>query len=125
MYLSYVLTVKHDQGKARIQVTAQNEQAARRIVMSAEHCPESAIVRCRAITPTIYQIKQATAETSPKYFDRNTLRFFGQTLRAFSVYRQDDGRYLITAPRFNRFTRRQVGRSERYFNPATDRLESR
>ncbi|MDD5540950.1 MAG: hypothetical protein PHG61_09695 [Candidatus Marinimicrobia bacterium] len=52
MYLSYILTVKHDHGSARIQVTAQNEQAARGMVMAAEHCPESAIACCRVITPT-------------------------------------------------------------------------
>ena len=125
MYLSYILTVKHDHGKARIKITAQSEQAARGMVMAAERCPESAIIHCRAVTPTIYQIKQAMAETLPKYFDRKTLRFFGQTLAAFRVYRESDGRYLITAPMFDRFTRRQVGRSERYFNPATDKLESR
>ncbi len=52
MYLTYVLTVKHDHGRARIRVTAQSEQAARGMVMAAEHCPESAIACCRVITPT-------------------------------------------------------------------------
>ena len=72
---------------------------------------------------TIYEIKDRTQETSPKYFDRKTLKFFGQTLRDFSVRKQPDGRYLVTAPIRDRFTKKQIGESVRYFNPKTNRLE--
>ena len=30
---------------------------------------------------TIYDIKRLVSETSPKYFSRNTLKFFGQTMK--------------------------------------------
>jgi len=72
---------------------------------------------------TIYDIKRGTAETSPYYFSRNTLKFFGQTLRMFSVCKSGDGRYVISAPMFDRFTRKQIGQSVRFFNPVTNELE--
>jgi hypothetical protein len=55
---------------------------------------------------TIYDIKRATAETSPYYFSRNTLKSFGQTLRMFSVTKQIDGRYKIAAPMFDKFSKK-------------------
>lgn len=69
---------------------------------------------------TIYQIKELTAETAPYFFSPNTLKFFGQTMSSFKVYKQPDGRYLITAP----FGRKcPKGQTVRYFNPATNTLE--
>lgn len=72
---------------------------------------------------TIYEIKNKTAETSPYYFTRNTLKFFGQTMRMFSVKKQSDGRYKISAPMYDRYTGKQVGTSERFYNPANNELE--
>ncbi len=69
----------------------------------------------------IYQIKRLTAQTSPYYFSRETMKFFGQTLKSFSVRNQPDGRYLISAPMIDRG--RRVGTSERYFNPTNNQLE--
>lgn len=70
---------------------------------------------------TIYEIKQRTKKTAPYYFSRDTMRFFGQTLKDFSVIKQKDGRYRIcalnkNAPTANDFT-------VRYFNPINDKLE--
>ncbi len=65
---------------------------------------------------TIYDIKRLTAETSPYFFSRNTLKFFRQTLRDFRVYKQVDGRYKIIAPM-------PVGETIRYFNPINNELE--
>jgi hypothetical protein len=73
---------------------------------------------------TIHQIKQATALTAPEYFTRRTMRFFGQTLRDFSVKKQPDGRYIISAPMRDR-SGRNVGESVRYFNPENQTLETK
>ena len=40
----YTVTVKHDNGKTRFRVTAENEQKAGQQVMSAENCPPWAII---------------------------------------------------------------------------------
>ncbi len=72
---------------------------------------------------TIYEIKRLTQETSPYYFTTKTMKFFGQTLRSFSVRKQTDGRYYISAPMIDRFTGRLVGKTERYFNPITNELD--
>lgn len=71
--------------------------------------------------PTIYDVARLTSETSPYFFDKKTLKFFGQRMSSFKVYKQDDGRYLITAPMIN--GGKQVGTTERYFNPDTNELE--
>ena len=70
---------------------------------------------------TIYEIKRRTASTSPHYFSRRTMKFFGQTLRSFRVYKQPDGRYMIKAPTMDRGVQR--GYSVRYFNPSNNELE--
>jgi hypothetical protein len=44
LFHNYVVTVKHDNGKARIKVSAMNLDSAKKMVMEAEGCPESAIV---------------------------------------------------------------------------------
>jgi len=54
------------------------------------------------ITPTIAEIKQATLDKSPHFFDRATLKFFGQTMRAFKVKRSPGGRVFIFAPNYDR-----------------------
>ena len=73
---------------------------------------------------TIYEIKQATTETSPYFFSRDTLHFFGQTMRSFSVKKQPDGRVRISAPMVDRFTGRNMGETVRYYNPETKGLDN-
>jgi len=72
---------------------------------------------------TISEIKYATMETAPHYFDRSTLKFFGQTMRSFSVKKQEDGRYKIYAP--IRKDGKIIGESVRFFNPITKQLDHR
>ena len=69
---------------------------------------------------TIYEIKERTEKTSPYFFSKNTLKFFGQKMSDFHIKKQPDGKYLIwakikTAPS-NLYT-------ERLFNPETNELE--
>ncbi len=71
--------------------------------------------------PTIYDIARLTSETSPYFFSRETLKFFGQRMSDFKVYKQDDGRYLVTAPVIK--NGKEVSRTQKYFNPETNELE--
>ena len=78
-------------------------------------------IKAMKTTFTIYDIKRLTAETSPYFFDRKTLKFFGQRMNSFKIYKQADGRYLVTAPII--IDGKQTGKTERYFDPITNKLE--
>ena len=71
---------------------------------------------------TIQEIAERVKDTSPKYFDSKTLKFFGQRLSSFKVYPQEDGKFKISAPR--KMNGKPCGCSERLFNPETNRPES-
>lgn len=70
---------------------------------------------------TIYDIKRLTVETNPYFFSRQSMKFFNQTLASFSVHKQKDGKYLITAPMFDN-TGKQVGYTKKVFDPANNEL---
>lgn len=70
---------------------------------------------------TIYEIKERTEEKQPYFFRKDTLKFFGQTMKDFKVIKQHDGRYLITAPA--RMDGEIVHFTKRLFNPETNDLE--
>jgi hypothetical protein len=70
---------------------------------------------------TISEIKRRTLDKSPYFFTRKTMKFFGQTMRSFSVSKQPDGRHRISAPIFMDGKRR--GESVRFFNPVTNELD--
>lgn len=70
---------------------------------------------------TIYEIKRRTSETAPYFFSRQSMRFFGQTLRDFHVYKQSSGKYLIEASSGRNWKGHHVTR--RLFNPITNELE--
>jgi len=78
---------------------------------------------------TIYEIKTRLEETAPKYFSRETMKFFGQTMKDFRVYKQADGKFLLTAPirQRTRFSGSEIwatiGQTRKIFNPETNRLE--
>lgn len=72
---------------------------------------------------TIQEIKNRTQETAPYFFISKTLKFFGQTMKSFKVYKQQDGKYLISAPMKDRNTGKTTGYTERLFNPETNILE--
>jgi hypothetical protein len=78
---------------------------------------------------SIYEIKRLTKESAPYFFSKETLRFFGQTLKDFKVYKQKDGRFKIIAPvGFNwsfiplGFSRNDF-KTVRFFNPINNKLE--
>ncbi len=70
---------------------------------------------------TIHEIKYLTEQTSPHFFTRSTLRFFGQTMKSFSVKKCADGRYRISAPIYCSWC--TIGETVRYFNPSNNQLE--
>jgi len=70
---------------------------------------------------TIYEIKRRTEETAPEFFTRQTLKFFGQTLKDFRVYKVDSKNYLITAPM--RMRGEIIGHTRRLFNTDTNKLQ--
>ena len=72
---------------------------------------------------TIYEIKKRTKETAPYFFNRETMRFFGQRLSDFTVKKQSDGRYKITCPSGENWDGNY--QTVRYFNPKNNVLEQR
>lgn len=72
-------------------------------------------------TLTIYDIKYLSLGTNPYFFTRSTLKFFGQTMKSFKVYKQTDGRYKICAPM--KLDQKIIGETVRYFNPKNNKLE--
>ena len=70
---------------------------------------------------TIYEIKERTKQTAPYFFSRDTMRFFGQTLKSFRVNKQVDGRYRVSASSGDNWD----GDHEpvRFFNPENNELE--
>jgi len=49
-------------------------------------------------TPTIYDIKYSTQEKQSLFFSRGAMKFFGQTMKDFSVKKSPAGRIFIYAP---------------------------
>lgn len=49
--------------------------------------------------PSIYEIKRATLNTAPYFFESKTMKFWGQTLKSFKVFPTDNkNEFLIEAP---------------------------
>ena len=71
---------------------------------------------------TIYEIKQRTKKTAPYFFSKDTMRFFGQTLKDFKVSKQNDGRFKITAPSGSNWS--DDLQTIRFFNPTNNELET-
>lgn len=62
----------------------------------------------RGKTPTISDIKYMTSVTNPHFFDRGSMKFFGQTMRNFRVRTSPKGNIFIFAKgKYNTYTFRQ------------------
>lgn len=53
-------------------------------------------------TPTIYDIKYDIQAKSSHFFDIKTMKFFGQTMKDFSVRQSATGRIFIYAPIYDK-----------------------
>ena len=70
--------------------------------------------------PTIYQIKRATLQTAPYFFDSKTLKFWGQTMKSFKVYKTDVPHlFLIEGAKGN-----APFKTRRIFNALNNTLEN-
>lgn len=47
--------------------------------------------------PTIYDISNNTRKNQPYFFSNKTLKFFGQTMKSFKVYKNPSNRIFIYA----------------------------
>tara|TARA_R110000851_G_scaffold301587_1_gene458203 strand:- start:389 stop:610 length:222 start_codon:yes stop_codon:yes gene_type:complete len=70
---------------------------------------------------TIYEIKRLSKETAPYFFSRDSMKFFGQTLKDFEVKKQADGRFMITAESGDNWSGKHL--TIRFFNPENNKLE--
>lgn len=70
---------------------------------------------------TIYDIKRRTSEKQPYFFSHDTMKFFGQNLNSFSVYKRKDGKYDVVAPSYQ--NGKLMGYTRRVFDPKTNDLE--
>ena len=61
----YEVEVQHDNGKAKINVTASDEEEAKKIVMNAERAPESAIVGVKDKGSILYKDEDSKKMTTP------------------------------------------------------------
>jgi hypothetical protein len=111
-----IIKLSHDTGAAKISTYATSIDEAIKKVCEAENAPKQAVIYAKVAPITIYDIKRLTQETSPNFFARKEMRFFKQKLSDFSVTRKGDDKFLISAPR-------PFGKTERLFNPFTNKLE--
>lgn len=111
----YIATLQHDGGKSKIYVWATNKNEAIKYICNIENCPENAILKIYIQKPTISEIKKRTLESAPYFFSRSTMKFFGQQMKDFKVYREGEN-FRIYAPH-------KHGATERLFNPFTNQLE--
>lgn len=80
--------------------------------------PESKV---KAKRLTIADIKRLTADTAPYFFTRETLKFFNQRMSDFKVSKDGD-LYYVWAP-MRDHNGKQIGTTERWFNPSTNKLQ--
>jgi hypothetical protein len=77
---------------------------------------------------TIYEIKARTKETSPYFFSRKTMKFFGQTMKSFKVKKLNQYEYLIKAKiiSINAYTgkRKKEGYTQRIFDIRNNELKN-
>lgn len=62
---AYRITMRHDCGIVHITTHAQDEQAARRIVLIAERAPERSILKVKRLTPKPRRIQQRNKTANP------------------------------------------------------------
>lgn len=76
------------------------------------------------MTASEVKARYQSLQPSGHFFDRDTLRFFGQTMRSFSITYLGEDKYLISAPMYarERNTRRYMGMSKHVFDYVTGNI---
>ena len=107
---TYIITLKHDAGRVRIQTCADSEQQAKELVCAAEHAPLSAVRGCRELIakPQIRIFPNGQVEVGngkPGYdwraaYSQRTLQGVSNplTLRQWRAIAKRDGCELVVCP---------------------------
>ena len=73
---------------------------------------------------TISEIADRVQTTAPYFFAPQTMRFFRQSMSDFTVEKQADGRFRVSAPLLPWPGEGHSTETIRYFNPITNELEA-
>lgn len=114
-----IVKLKSDGGPVKITTWAQSIEQAIKQACTAENAPETAVIYAKVSPLTISDIKYLTESKESHFFSRSSMRFFGQTMRDFSVTRWGNDKFKIFAP----WGKGISGKTERIFNPFTNELE--
>lgn len=115
MQIKFNSIVKNNNGKTKIFVWAENKESAINNICKLENCTREDILKIEIVKPSISQIKELTKESAPYFFSSKTMKFFGQRMKDFKVYREGE-MFRIYAPH-------KHGATERIFNPYTNELQ--
>lgn len=111
----FSVTLKTDAGKQKINIWSLSKDEAIKKVLNTENAPIESVLKCEIVKPTIYDIKRRTSETGSYFFSSKTMKFFKQKLSDFKVIR-------ISEDSFEIYAHHEHGRTERIFNPYTNKL---
>lgn len=101
MLAKVVVKFRQGTGTRKIDVWASSlDDAIERVLNSSENVKREAIIYARVARMTIYEIKRIVEQQGNKFFARDSMRFFRQTLKDFSVNRWGDGKFLVRAQSF-------------------------
>lgn len=113
-----IVCVKTTDGRKKYEVFAESIADAKEKVLYYKDIKDSAIIYARVKKPTIYEIKSAIESRGGYYLSRQTLKFWGQKMKDFSIERHGDDKFIISAP-----TKLGVV-SAKIFDPFTNELKS-
>ena len=73
---------------------------------------------------TLAEIKDANMEANQYFFTRDTMKFFGDTMRSFAVHHEDDRVYVVRVRAMHDRDGRNMGGvgDRRLFDPATGHI---
>ena len=111
-----IVCLKHDAGRIKISTYATSLDEAIEKVLKSENASKSAVLYAKVAPMTISDIKNYVVN-APHFFDRSSMRHFGQSMKDFSVSRFGDDSFKISAP--SRMSGRVVGTTERIYNAFT------
>lgn len=89
----FAVVLRHDNGTVTLRAGARDAQEAQRMVLNAEHAPESAVLEVYRWFGDMTEVRQAVTAGGSHWFDKDTMRFFGTRLSR-DLYA---GRYFVTS----------------------------
>jgi hypothetical protein len=107
--------INTEAGPEKINVWAGSLKEAEQLAI--EKRPGAKVLSCKVSALTIYDIKYLSCEKAPYFFNKNTMKFFKQTLASFRVRRHGPDKFYLFAKSFG------GNITERIFDPFTRELE--